>query len=112
MNSLVFFLIFLQICSVYSEVVCEESCEKFCNISNKADSSEKFSVLNSVIYELTNILPAIDIQSDLCHEELLLIKDGIREKEVWALKRKYSNLLKSNTQITKYVIGKEIVGLG
>lgn len=74
------FLIFLQICSANSKIH-SESCEKSCFHRELFNS-------NSVIDELVNKVSAFAFESDRCKEELLLIKDGIRKKEIWAFKRK------------------------
>lgn len=76
MISAVIIISILQICSVYSD----------------SDSRRQVELLNSnsVIYELVNNVSDIGFESESrCKEELLLIKAGIRKKDVWAFKRKY-----------------------
>lgn len=89
MKSLSFLIILLQICLSYASQLFSESCEKSLNISNGTDSCHhKFLGSDSVIYELVNNLRDIDFESNRCNDELMLIKEGIEVKDVWALKRK------------------------
>lgn len=89
MKSLAFPIIFLQICLVFSAVCNDESCDKNrLNISNTADESYKFFITTSIIYDLSNIVLDIDSESTRCGEDLMLIKEGVRKKELWAFKRK------------------------
>lgn len=88
MKSLAFLIILLQIC-LYASQIFSESCEKSLNSSNSADSChQKFLGSDSVIYELVNNLRDIDFESNRCNDELMLIKEGIQVKDVWAFKRK------------------------
>lgn len=89
MKSLAFLIIFLQICLAFPEVCDNESCDrKQLNASNIADESYKLFITTSIIYDLSNIVPDIDFESTRCGKELMLIKEGVRKKELWALKRK------------------------
>lgn len=92
MRLLVFLFILLQTtCSVYSEV-CESSdtCNKG---SNNTDSNSEILNSNSFIHHLVNTAAGIDFDSSRCRHELSLIKEGIREKDLWASKRKLNSLL-------------------
>lgn len=88
MKSLAFPLIFLQISLAFSEVCNNESCDK--NQLNITDGeSYKFFITTSIIYDLSNIVLGDDFESTTrCGEELMLIKEGVRKKELWAFKRK------------------------
>lgn len=76
------FLIVHQILYTRAGDACENCFDDSVNY-NKLLSS------NSIIYELTKTVNDIDIESNKCKEELLLIGDGIRKNKVWAFKSKY-----------------------
>lgn len=83
MRLLIFFYILHQTrCLVYAEV-CESS-EKG---SNSTDDNSEILNSNSFIHHLVNTA-GIDFDSSRCRHELSLIKEAIREKDLWASKRK------------------------
>lgn len=86
MKTTAFLVIILQICSVIGD-----SCEKCHETSKAAVDSRVFLTSNSIIYELTNIVPRVDfvVESDRCKGDLLAIKEGIRKKSLWTFKRKF-----------------------
>lgn len=83
-------IIFLHICSARAKVS-DESCDIRCRASNNTDNYHKHLHSNSIIYGLANIAADIVFDSGRCRDDLMLIKEGIRRKFVWAFKRKYSN---------------------
>lgn len=84
MKLLLLLTVFLSVYPASSEVS-EKSCEKekSHNASNTADNYGKLST----IYELVNIATGIDFETARCKEELMVIKEGLRKKDVWAFKR-------------------------
>lgn len=93
MNYFLLLLIVLQICSTYSEVN-KESGDGKSDTSGKKyrKSRSELLVLNSIAYELTNVVLGNDSELNQCEQELQLIKEGIKRKDLWALKSKYSGL--------------------
>lgn len=90
MKFILILTIFLYVYPATSEVFKEScECEKRYNTSNTADNYRKLLHLNSIIYDLTNIASGIDFETNRCKEELMLIKEGVGKKDVWAFKRKY-----------------------
>lgn len=94
MNYFVLLLTVLQICSSYSELHKESSDEKSGTSTEiNGENPLKISVLNSIIYGLTNILPVNGDELNQCEQELSIIKEGIRKKDIWALKREYARTI-------------------
>lgn len=87
---------------MYSEVF-SVSCDNSSGISKGTENYHSFFHSNSLLYELTNTVTKADIDFDStrCREELLMIKEGIREKDVWTFRRKCSDPLIISKQITK-----------
>lgn len=80
MNSTVFIVIILQICAVYSQTNSDST--------EKSSNSLQLELINSnsIINELVNNVSDIGFLSDRCKKELLLIKEGIKKRDVWAFK--------------------------
>lgn len=88
MKLLLLLTVFISVYPASSEVS-EKSCEKekSHNASNTADNYGKLLHSYSIIYELVNIATGIDFETARCKEELMVIKEGLRKKDVWAFKR-------------------------
>jgi hypothetical protein len=93
----------VQICSSNTEAICV-TCNNRLNVSsNNGTYHSFFSVEESIVYDLTIAANDDDIAffSRRCREELMLIKEGIRLKDIWAFKRKCSISAFINKQILK-----------
>lgn len=84
MLSAVFIIILLQICSARPEPLSDSSVK-----SSNSPTLERLNV-NSVVYELVNrVNRDAAFVSGRCLEELSMISEGIKEKEIWSFKRKW-----------------------
>jgi hypothetical protein len=101
--SLLIAIVFVQICSTYAEAL-SVSCDNRLNVSSGAGIYRSLlGSEESIIYDLTIAASEgdIDFDSSRCREELMLIKEGIREKDAWTFKRKCSISSVINKQIPK-----------
>lgn len=77
MRFILILLIFYTIDSTNSEV---------CKCVSNSSENHRHEFSHSIIYGLTNVVEGFEL--DRCKKELLLIKEGVERKDIWALKRK------------------------
>lgn len=89
MNYIALFLIVLHICPSHSMGYAVPSDRKSnTRINSNEEAPQEFSVLRSIIFGLASNSSVIDFEVNQCKRELLVIKKGIKGKDLWALKRK------------------------